>query len=81
MKKKKEKKNIIGDNIKRFRGFLLMNQTVLAEKAGISETYVCHMERGDKTPSIRVLKKIAEALDIDISNFFKEQSSLKDLLE
>lgn len=43
----------------------------LAELAGISTGYLCHLERGSrKNPSIRVMKNIAEALNIDIEEIF-----------
>lgn len=43
----------------------------LAELAGISTGYLCHLERGSrKNPSIRVMKNIAAALNIDIEEIF-----------
>ncbi|MGM0703841.1 MAG: helix-turn-helix domain-containing protein [Pseudomonadota bacterium] len=40
----------------------------LAEKAGISQGYLSEIEAGKKTGSLGVLKRIAEALDVELSD-------------
>jgi transcriptional regulator with XRE-family HTH domain len=41
-----------------------LSQTQLAEKAGISTTYLCQIERGHVIPSLDTLKALAEALGV-----------------
>ena len=53
-------------NIKYFRTQKNFTQEKLSEISGISKDYLSEIERGKKTPSIKRLIKIAEALDIDI---------------
>jgi len=46
-------------------------QYQLANKANISNTYLSDIETGRTTPSLKTLKKIAKALDVDCSIFLK----------
>ena len=59
-------------NIKKYREEKILTQEQLADKAGISADYISEIERGKKTPSIKRLLLIAEALEIDIEALFKE---------
>ena len=43
-----------------------MTQVDLAKQAGISRPYLTEIETGKKEGSIRAIKALAEALDIDI---------------
>lgn len=43
-----------------------LTQSELAEDAGISRPYLTEIETGKKDGSIRALKKIAAALDVDV---------------
>lgn len=55
-------------NIREKKGLTIEN---LAQLAGISTGYLCHLERGSrKNPSIKVMKNIARALNIDIEEIF-----------
>lgn len=59
------------NNIRRFRqeqGYTLED---FADKAGVSFSYLCHLERGSrKNPSRDVMKKIASALNKTIAETF-----------
>ena len=48
-----------------------LKQYQLANKANISNTYLSDIETGRTTPSLKTLKKIAKALDVDCSIFLK----------
>ena len=61
---------ILINNIKYFRSLKNLTQENLSEISGISKDYLSEIERGKKTPSIKRLIKIAEALDIDVYKFF-----------
>lgn len=65
----------ISRNIKNYRQKSGLTQTQLAEKAGISISYLSKIEAAgcDKGLSIAVLNNIANVLDIEITNFFKEE--------
>lgn len=57
-------------NIKERREELDLSQKELAEKAGISQSFLCDIEQGRSKPSIDTALKIAEALDISDVKFF-----------
>ena len=45
----------------------------LAELSGVSVGYICHLENGTrKNPSFEIMKRIAKALNTDISEIFFE---------
>ena len=48
-----------------------LSQTDLAEKAGLSRTYIAQVENGYTSPSFDAVDRLAEALDVDPSEFFK----------
>jgi len=49
-----------------FREYRNISQTDLAKKVGISKQYISQLEHGERTGSARVLKDIAQVLQIDI---------------
>jgi len=56
--------NSIGDYIRQQREQAKISLRQLAEQAGVSNPYLSQIERGLHEPSIRVIKAIANALDI-----------------
>ena len=56
--------DLVGHNIKFYRQLRGLTQEHLAEMANVSSAYVGYLERGKKTPSLDVLAKIAEVLNI-----------------
>lgn len=65
---------VIGTNIKHYREQAKLTQAQLAEQAKISISYLSKIEAigCNKSLSISVLNQIANVLNIDISEFFKE---------
>ena len=65
---------VIGANIKNYREQSKLTQVQLAEQAKISISYLSKIEASgcDKSLSISVLNQIANALGVEISEFFKE---------
>lgn len=62
---------IIKYNVKKYREKCGLTQEQLSEIAGISSDYLSEIERGKKTPSIKRLFKIAEALGIPAYKLLK----------
>ncbi|MGN0142505.1 MAG: helix-turn-helix domain-containing protein [Roseburia sp.] len=65
---------VISSNIKHYREQAKLTQVQLAERADISVSYLSKIEAAgcDKSLSISVLNQIANVLDVEISEFFKE---------
>lgn len=66
-------KSKIGMRIKELRGNKKISQEKLAEIADLDRTYVNSVENGKRNISIENIEKIAEALDVSIQEFFKDQ--------
>lgn len=56
------------------RVFHDMNQTALAERLGISKSYLSELESGKKSPTLELLQKYAETFGMPLSSllFFVE---------
>ena len=60
---------IDGENpIKVFREYRKLTQARLAELAGVKAPYISELESGKKEGSVSVLKRIAQALDLDLDD-------------
>ena len=66
---RKAEKLLIGPRLRRFRNTLGITQTRMAEDLGISTSYINLMERNQRALSAKVLLKMAEIYDFDISAF------------
>lgn len=65
----------MGYNIKARRKELKMSQEELATKSKVSRTIISGLESGRvKETTIGTLKRIAEALDTDVSYFFEKDA-------
>lgn len=61
----------ISDNIKRLRFELDISQEDLADMSKMDRTYIGNIERCETNPTVLKLKKVAEALKIDVSELFR----------
>lgn len=62
----------LGLTIKKLREQKKLTQEQLAEKADIHTSYIGQIERGMRYPSLKILFKIADALNAKIIDLFKE---------
>ena len=60
-------------NIKEKRERLGISQKELAEKAEISQSFLCDIEQGRSKPSIDTAVKLADALGISDIKFFEAE--------
>lgn len=54
-----------------------MKQNALANKAGVSPTYIYQLERGEKSPTVEYLEYICDALGITLADFFSDSPQSK----
>ena len=71
IQKSADLQEILGKVIRQERQNRRMTIKDLGDKAGLSEIYVGEIERGQKYPSAKVLESIANALDLDLAEFFE----------
>src|SRR5699024_2091149 len=63
------KKLVEGENpLKVWRTYRGLTQTQLAEKSGLGQSQVAMIESGEREGTVKVLRKLARALDVDIDD-------------
>ena len=62
----------IGENIVRIRKEKGLSQVELANRMGMEDSALRRIEKGRVNSSVKILKKIADELEIDIIEFFKK---------
>lgn len=62
--------NTLGERIRLLRKQTYMSQEQLALKAEMAPSFVGEIERGTKKPSIDSIEKLANALEISVSELF-----------
>lgn len=77
-------RQVLASNMRRQRKKLGLSQGGLAERAETATNYIGMIETGKKFPSIDMIEKIAEALQVDTLDLFSAQpipveEALKDL--
>jgi len=65
-------KKIFSNNVRKYRIKQNLSREELAEKAGVHRTYIGSVERGERNITINVMEKICVALEIPITDLFKE---------
>jgi transcriptional regulator with XRE-family HTH domain len=62
---------VLGRNVKFFRTQRQLSQAGLAEKAGISITFLSNIERGLKFPTSDTLSHLANSLEVEVYELFR----------
>lgn len=60
-----------GEAVRKRRKELGLSQESLSFKAGLHRNYISDIERGVKSPSLRVIVKLADALGVTVSALMK----------
>ena len=69
-------RQVLANNIKKYRKTHGLTQAKLAEKINSATTYITTIETGKKFPSSAMLEKIAKALDVDTPDLFTVKNIL-----
>jgi transcriptional regulator with XRE-family HTH domain len=64
--------NIFGRNVARIRKAQGISQEELADRCGIHRTYVGSIERGEKSPTLNTIAKIAKGLNVGVCELIKD---------
>jgi len=70
-----ELRAILGKGIRFYRQQRQLSQAALAEKAGISITFLSNIERGIKYPTSDTLSAISNGLDVEVFELFRHDHS------
>lgn len=60
----------LGRKIQRMRKEKDLTQEKLSERIGVSTTWIGYIETGYKRPNLRMIYKIARALDVKVKDLF-----------
>ena len=63
----------VGANIRRIRQEKHISQIELAQKAGITQSMLCQIERETKNPSLQVGRELALLLGCTVDDLLKSQ--------
>jgi transcriptional regulator with XRE-family HTH domain len=69
----------IGTTIRDYRLQKGMSQGDIEKRTGLLRCYLSRVENGHTVPSLETLQKIARALDLQLSQFFAEDTLGKDM--
>ena len=58
------------NELRKYREAANLSQDQLASAVGVTQRYIGFIEAGDRTPSLKVAKKIADALDSTVDDIF-----------
>ena len=72
-------KREIGEKIRRLREKENITQNALANRAGVSPTYIYQLEQGLKSPTVEYHGYICAGLNISLAEFFAEEQSEKNV--
>jgi len=61
-----------GENIRFYRNLRGLTQTALARKVMVAPAYISQIEANQRVPSLKVTRRIAEILEIDLSVLLRE---------
>ena len=65
---------IVGERVRLQRIRHAISRRQLAQKSGVSERYLAELERGTGNASLLIMRKIARALDLTVSDFIIEKA-------
>ena len=65
---------VVAANVRRLRVERKLTQEQLAHDAGVDLTYVGGIERGRRNPSVDVLGRLAQSLDVHPTELFKHMT-------
>lgn len=71
----------IGNRIRELRSHTGLSQEEFAQKVGMDRTYFASVELGKRNISIVNIEKIANGLDVTLSEFFKDIWIQSDLMD
>lgn len=71
----------LGERIKKARKKLNLTQEQLGEMADVTSAYIGQIERNERTPSLKRLKKMAKQLDVSVEYLVVGTKSSSEIIE
>jgi transcriptional regulator with XRE-family HTH domain len=67
----------VGERLRAIRQLRRRTLKAVAERAGVSESFLSQVERGKASPSVASLSRIAAALGVSVADLFEPNGSLR----
>jgi transcriptional regulator with XRE-family HTH domain len=64
--------DIFAQLIEKYRKAKGLSRAALAERAGLHQTYIGLLERGQRSPNLDTAKAVAKALDLPLADLIRE---------
>jgi transcriptional regulator with XRE-family HTH domain len=64
--------SLFGRRLRELRLARQLTQEALAEAAGITSTYTSDIELGKRAPSLTIVLRLAQALDVDVADLLSD---------
>lgn len=65
----------LGENIRKKRLEYDIEQQELAKRVNVTKSFICQIEKNKQTPSVKMLRKIADALHCSIDELLGRKAS------
>ncbi|MDK0862840.1 helix-turn-helix transcriptional regulator [Clostridium perfringens] len=66
---------LVGENLRRIREEKKLSRRELAEKSGLSQSYIVQIEKGTKNPTLEVLKSLANSLNVRVEHLTENENT------
>jgi transcriptional regulator with XRE-family HTH domain len=70
-----ESHELLAWNVRKLRVAKGITQEALALEAGVERAYLSKVENGDENPSLKMVEKLAKALEVPVAKLFAVPSS------
>ena len=70
---------MLGQRIRHYRQKLHLTQEQLAERAGVSASFLGHIERGSRAASLETVMQLCAALDVTPNDLLADEALLMEL--
>lgn len=64
---------VLALNVRRLRSEAGWSQTELAQRTGLSQTWISRLEAGRENPTLETIQRLAEALERNLIELFEQQ--------
>jgi transcriptional regulator with XRE-family HTH domain len=68
---------VLSENLKRIRKEKKLSQVVIAERSGVITSTYSRVESCQVSPNLSTLEKLAEAMDVPMAEFFREEQEVE----
>jgi transcriptional regulator with XRE-family HTH domain len=67
-------RQIVGENIRRYRREKGLSQAEMANRMGVDRAYISGLELGQRNPTVITLWHAAQALDVEVHMLLKDEN-------